>query len=92
VTVELLALAHERACEAELAEAIAADLDAGRPPDPARLRARFRPDEAPIPSVAVELAPLHLYDALVPANTNMGEAARTRRSCSEEVRIKLRVG
>ena len=30
VTVELLALAHERACEAELAELIARDLDAGR--------------------------------------------------------------
>jgi hypothetical protein len=30
VTVELLALAHERACEAELAEAIAMDLDAGQ--------------------------------------------------------------
>ncbi len=29
VTVELLALAHERACEAGLAEAISADLDAG---------------------------------------------------------------
>jgi hypothetical protein len=75
VTVELLALAHERVCEAELAEAIAADLDAGRLPDPARLRARFRPDEAAIPSVAVELAPLHLYDALLPANTNEEIAA-----------------
>jgi hypothetical protein len=75
VTVELLALAHERACEAELADAIVADLDAGRMPDPARLRARFRPDEAAVPSVTVELAPLHLYDALVPANTNVGEAA-----------------
>jgi hypothetical protein len=75
VTVELLALAHERACEAELAEAIAADLDAGRLPDPARLRTRFRPEEAAIPSVAVELAPLHLYDALVPANTNEEIAA-----------------
>jgi hypothetical protein len=41
--VELLALAHERACEAELAEAISADLDAGRLPDLAALRARFRP-------------------------------------------------
>ncbi|MBO0766813.1 MAG: hypothetical protein J2P50_19785 [Hyphomicrobiaceae bacterium] len=75
MTVELLALAHERACEAELAEAIAADLDAGRLPDPARLRARFMPEEASIPSVAVELAPLHLYDALVPANTNEEIAA-----------------
>ena len=32
-TVGLLALAHDRACEAELAEAIEADLDAGELPD-----------------------------------------------------------
>ncbi len=79
VTVELLALAHERACEAELAEAIAADLDAGRLPDLAVLRARFRPAEAAIPNVAVELAPLHVYDELVAsvafANDNAGAAA-----------------
>jgi ABC transporter substrate binding protein (PQQ-dependent alcohol dehydrogenase system) len=31
--VDLLALAHERGCEAELAEQLAADLDAGRLPD-----------------------------------------------------------
>jgi hypothetical protein len=29
VTVELLALAHDRTCEAELAAVIGADLDAG---------------------------------------------------------------
>jgi len=79
VTVELLALAHERACEAELAEAIAADLDAGRRPDLAALRARFRPAETAIPNVAVELAPLHVYDELVAvgafANDNPGAAA-----------------
>ena len=84
VTVELLALAHERACEAELAEAIAADLDAGRLPDLAVLRARFRPAETAIPNVAVELAPLRVYDELVAvaasinttsANANEGAAA-----------------
>jgi len=75
VTVELLALAHERACEADLADAIAADLDAGRLPDPTELRARFRPEDASVPSVTVELAPLNLYDALVPANTNEEIAA-----------------
>jgi hypothetical protein len=52
VTVELLALAHERACEAELAETIAVDLDAKRLPDLAALRARFRPAEASIPTVS----------------------------------------
>jgi transposase InsO family protein len=64
VTVELLALAHERACEAELSDVIAADLDAGRLPDLAALRARFRPEAAPIPSVTVELASLDVYDEL----------------------------
>lgn len=64
VTVELLMLAHERACEAELADAIGADLDAGRLPDLAVLRARFRPEETPVPSIAVDLAPLSVYDEL----------------------------
>ena len=64
VTVALLALAHERACEAELADAIAADLNAGRLPDLAALRARFRPEETPVPSVTVELVPLGAYDEL----------------------------
>jgi hypothetical protein len=80
MTVELLALAHERACETELAEAIATDLDAGRLPDLAILQARFRPEATPIPSVAVELAPLNVYDELVtidivPANANEEMAA-----------------
>ena len=88
VTVELLALAHERTCEAELAQAITADLDAGRLPDLAGLRASFRPEETPIPSIAVELAPLNAYDELaaimpeaclrhdiVPANSNEEIAA-----------------
>jgi len=64
VTVELLALAHERACEAELAQAIEAVLDAGELPDPARLRDRFKPDAAAIPDVTVELVPLTAYDEL----------------------------
>src|SRR3954470_18818433 len=39
--VGLLALAHDRACEAELGHAIEADLDGGRLPDLDRLRDRF---------------------------------------------------
>lgn len=62
--VGLLALAHDRACEAELADAIAADLDAGRLPDLDRLRERFQPDAASIPNVTVELASLDAYDEL----------------------------
>jgi hypothetical protein len=62
--VGLLALAHDRACEAELADAIAADLDAGRLPDLDRLRERFQPDATSIPNVTVELASLDAYDEL----------------------------
>ncbi len=64
VAVELLELAHDRACEAELAEAIEAALNAGELPDPARLRDRFKPDAAAIPDVTVELASLSAYDEL----------------------------
>jgi hypothetical protein len=64
VTVELLALAHDRACEAELAQAIDADLDAGRLPDLAALRERFGPSPASVPVVEVDLVPLSAYDEL----------------------------
>jgi transposase InsO family protein len=63
--VRLLALAHDRACEAELAHAIDADLDAGNLPDLDRLHARFKPDRTAIPDVTVELTPLTAYDELV---------------------------
>jgi len=62
--VGLLALAHDRACEADLAHAVDADLDAGSLPDLACLRDRFKPDQAAIPHVAVELVPLSAYDEL----------------------------
>src|SRR5712692_11462002 len=62
--VGLLALAHDRACEAELAEAINAELDAGRPPDLDTLGRRFAPHPTAIPDITVEVAPLHLYDEL----------------------------
>jgi transposase InsO family protein len=62
--VGLLALAHDRACEAELADAIDADLDAGDLPDLDRLRHRFKPDRAAFPHVAVALTPLSAYDEL----------------------------
>jgi hypothetical protein len=48
--VEILALAHERACEAELSERLATELDAGRLPDITALRQMFAPD-AKSPSV-----------------------------------------
>jgi len=71
--VGLLALAHERACEAELADIIDAELDAGRLPDLDPLARRFAPDPAAIPDITVELAPLHLYDEL--GTVRLGDAA-----------------
>jgi hypothetical protein len=62
--VGLLALAHDRACEAALADAIDVDLDASGLPDLASLRERFKPDQAAIPDVAVALVPLSAYDEL----------------------------
>jgi hypothetical protein len=63
--VELLAMAHERACEAELADMLLADIAADRLPDMATLRTRFAPDPAALPDVVVELVPLAIYDALL---------------------------
>src|SRR3984893_16908631 len=64
VTVELLALAHERACEAELAHIIDAELKEGRVPDLATLRERFAPNPASVPVITVAFVPLSTYDAL----------------------------
>ena len=65
IMVDLLSMAHERACEAELAEQLAADRSAGRLPDMDMLRKRFAPDPSSLPQVLVELAPLSDYDALL---------------------------
>ena len=65
VTVELLALAHDRGCEAELAQMIDASLDAGQLPDLARLREQFGPDPAAVPLINVTLVALNVYDELV---------------------------
>ena len=63
--VELLALAHERNCEAELADELAAGLQAGTLPDMSALRTRFAPDPARLPKVVVKLAALKTYEALI---------------------------
>ena len=67
LVVGALALAHERGCEADLAAAIDAQLDAGVMPDLAELRARFAPRSGTLPEVTVALAPLSAYDALTAA-------------------------
>ena len=65
IMVELLALAHERSCEAELADCLASDLNAGVLPDIKLLRAQFRPESQTVPEVVVTLAPLSIYNELV---------------------------
>ena len=62
--VEILGLAHERACEAELSERLATELDAGRLPDITALRQMFAPDAQAVPAVVVHLTPLTAYDEL----------------------------
>jgi len=74
IAVELLALAHDRGCERELAEEIARVLDDGKLPDLAALRAVFGPDPNKLPTVHVQLASLNGYEALIGASY-AGEAA-----------------
>jgi hypothetical protein len=71
--VELLSIAHERACESQLAALFTEDLTADRLPDLKELRTRFAPDLASLPEVTVHLTPLSLYEALNDAY--IGEAA-----------------
>jgi hypothetical protein len=71
LSVELLSLAHERGCEAELAALLAEHLLAARVPQLGALRERFAPDPARLPQVHVQLAPLSAYEALI----GQGEAA-----------------
>ena len=73
--VGLLALAHDRACEAELAAIIEAELDAGKLPNLDSLGRRFAPDPAVIPDITVAAVPLHLYDELCAVAVPMGDAA-----------------
>jgi hypothetical protein len=65
--VALLALAHEQACEAELAAKLDAILDNGGLPDLASLRAQFSPEPCELPPVVVTLPALAMYDVLLGA-------------------------
>ena len=82
--VGLLALAHDRACEAELAAGIEDDLEAGRLPDLDRLRERFLPDAASVPDVTIKLASLSLYDELASVTAPLSEMAMPE-ACGLEV-------
>lgn len=72
--VELLALAHERGCESELADQLEASLQARQLPDMAALRERFAPDPSRLPNLVVRLASLNAYEALIGASIT-GDAA-----------------
>jgi hypothetical protein len=72
--VALLALAHERGCEAELASRLSEILEAGLLPDLDELRARFVPDPSSVPRVTVALASLASYECLL-GPAIVGEAA-----------------
>jgi hypothetical protein len=63
--VDLLALAHDRGCEAELATQIEEDLRQKRLPDIEALRALFAPSSDSLPGVEVRLADLSAYDQLL---------------------------
>src|ERR1700693_6086712 len=65
IMVDLLALAHDRGCEGELASILTGDLAANQLPDMAALRDHFAPDPAALPEVVVHLTPLSAYEELL---------------------------
>jgi hypothetical protein len=75
--VELLAMAHERGCESELADQLRVSLEARRLPDMAALRELFAPDPSRLPNVVVHLAPLDAYEGLIGVSHDLelGEVA-----------------
>lgn len=67
--VDLLFIAHDQACEGELAHLLVADLDAGRVPDPKALASRLAPRHMALPrDVAVAHPSLDSFDALLGAS------------------------
>jgi transposase InsO family protein len=75
LTVDLLALAHDRGCEGELAAQLEEDLRQHRLPDIAALRTLFAPSSDSLPGVEVQLASLSSYDRLLDNATIENEAA-----------------
>lgn len=74
ITVELLGLAHDHACEAELAAALDIELDAGRLPCLDILRERFRPNLSRLPDIVIQAVSLGSYDEIATAR-HIGDAA-----------------
>lgn len=65
--VGLLALAHDRACEAVLASELEAALAGGELPDLALLQQRFTPSSIAVPEVTVSVPAAVAYDARLSA-------------------------
>ena len=63
--VGLLALAHDRGCEAELAAHLDALCEAGELPQLTALQERFAPDPDTLPQIEVTLGSLSVYDELL---------------------------
>lgn len=63
----LLALAHDRACEAGLAVELQTILDAGGLPGLGTLQRRFAPQEIVLPEIMITNPPAIAYDALLEA-------------------------
>ena len=74
-TVELLALAHERGCEAALAAPLEELIERGQLPDLEQVRKRFAPDPAALPDIVVAPGSLTDYDELL-SNQPPGAAAK----------------
>lgn len=67
--VDLLFIAHEQACEVELAHLLAADFSAGRVPDPKALASRLAPRRMSLPAdIAVVHPALEGFDVLLGAS------------------------
>ena len=75
IAVELLALAHDRSCEAELARELDRLIRSGDLPDLGVLRRRFAPDPASLPSVSVTPVALDSYETLIGDSTAMEQRA-----------------
>jgi len=65
--VEILSLAHERGCEAQLATTLTEGLANERVPDIGALRALYGPDTASMPTIMVKLPALSSYESLAAA-------------------------
>jgi transposase InsO family protein len=72
--VGLLALAHDRGCEGDLAACLDVLLEAGELPRLAVLEKRFAPAPGALPRVEVRLGSLHAYDDLMDSPVMEGVA------------------